>query len=176
MLANGRKDLTNSFGLQLDIRSKDWLVQPYGHYGKNVKYPSLLDNAFIRDITDIFREDSTSGRLEPEYNNTGELGLNLSYQPRHAVYSNLDFVFALFNNTFYNKLLTRPSDTQISAAQLGRNETQGVEFSVQLGGLWQYFSISAFVMNLKICPCTQKKERMEVLPGIMIRRIYFKPN
>ncbi len=150
ILANGRKDLTNSFGLQLNIKRNAWLIQPYGHYGKNVKYPTLLDNAFIRDVNDIFRSDTTTTRLEPEFNNTGEIGLNLSYQPRGAIYSSLDFVFALFNNTFYNKLLTRPSDSQISAAQLGRNETKGVEFSVAMDGLWHYFSLSAFLMNLNI--------------------------
>jgi hypothetical protein len=150
ILASGREDFTNTFGLQLDIPSGNWQIQPYGHYGKNIKYPTLLQNAFIRDMNDIFRDDTTTTRLEPEFNNTGEIGMNLKYQPLRAIYKSIDIVLALFHNTFYNKLLTRPFDDQISGAQQGRNVTKGVEFSIRMNQLWQYLSLSAYIIDMNI--------------------------
>jgi outer membrane cobalamin receptor len=150
ILANGRKDLTNSFGLQLSIQRRQWFIQPYAHYGKNVKYPTLLENAFIRDINDIFRSDSTQTTLEPEYNNTGELGLNVKYESSARWFRSIDLGFAYFNNIFYNKLLTRPFDNLISIAQQGRNETRGIELSFALNQIWHYLYFSASYLALNI--------------------------
>jgi outer membrane receptor protein involved in Fe transport len=91
--ANGRRDFTYSSGIQLDIPLNRWRLKPYTHYGKNVKYATLVENAFIRDLTDFFRDDSTSSRLKPEYNNSGELGIELNYTPAHNLYQSIDINF-----------------------------------------------------------------------------------
>jgi outer membrane receptor protein involved in Fe transport len=148
--ADGKSDFTYSAGLRLDVPGKYWRMKPYAHFGKNVKYATLVENAFLRDLADFFRDDSEPTRLKPEYSNSGEIGMDIQYIPGHGLYESLDISFSLFSNTFFNKLLTRPFDNLISQAQIGRNVTKGIETSLQLNNLWQDFSILTSFFALDI--------------------------
>jgi hypothetical protein len=183
ILANGRKDFTYNFGIQLEITKNNWHIEPYLHYGKNIKYPTLFENAFLRDLTDIFHTDSTTQRLEPEFNNSGEIGLDLTYIPLASIYKQFRFTIALFKNTYYNILLTRPFDNLISAAQQGRNITNGFEAALRFENLWEVLDISAFALNLDISdpflyaykPQSSYSVQLDfsVLSGIYFRSIIF---
>ena len=148
--ANGKRDFTYSAGIQIDIPIDRWRLKPYSHYGKNVKYATLVENAFIRDLTDFFRDDTMYSRLKPEYNNSGELGIEFNYMPAHAVYESIDISLSLFTSTIYNKLLTRPFDNLISQAQIGLNVTKGIEAAFQINRLWQDFSFMTSFFALDI--------------------------
>jgi len=150
ILANGRRDFTQSYGVQFSIIAAKWAIRPYGSYGKNVKYPTLLQNAFIQDLTDFLHVDSTGMRLEPEFNNSGELGVRLIYTPETTSYRALMIDFAWFTSTFYNKLLTRPFDVVIAQAQIGRSTTSGLEGSVRMERLLNIFTLSLSAMKLNI--------------------------
>ncbi len=150
ILANGRRDFTQSYGVQFSIIAAKWTIRPYGSYGKNVKYPTLLQNAFIQDLTDFLHEDSTGMRLEPEFNNSGELGVGLTYTPETTTYRSLMIDFAWFTSVFYNKLLTRPFDLVIAQAQIGRSTTSGWEASVRLHRLMNTFTLGISAMKLNI--------------------------
>jgi len=150
VLANGRQDFSHSFGVQFDIPAAQWLIRPYASYGKNVKYPTLLENAFLQDLTDFLHEDSTGSRLEPEFNNSGEIGIRMVFTPEFAGYRSLAIDFAWFSNVFYNKLLTRPFDDLIARAQIGRSTTKGIEASVKLNRLIDIFTIGLSAIKLDI--------------------------
>ncbi len=150
MLANGRTDFTHSFGAQFDVKTARWSIRPYGSYGKNVKYPTLIENAFLQDLTDFLHEDSAGVRLEPEFNNSGELGIGIVFTPEIASLQSLAIDFAWFSSTFYNKLLTRPFDDLIARAQIGRSTTKGLEASVKLNRLADIFTVGLAAIKLNI--------------------------
>ncbi len=149
-LASGNRDLSILTGAQVDYDMAQWKLSPYFNYGKNVKYPTLWENAYIRDITNFSGTDTTVERLKPEYNSSGELGISLKYFPQNSVYRNLDFSFALFTRTVYNKLLTRPFDDVISSIQIGRNVTRGAEASLKFNELLRWFTLSASFIQVDL--------------------------
>jgi outer membrane cobalamin receptor len=149
-LANGDKDFTNNVGIQFSILRSNWKYEPYANYGNNVKYPSLMENAFIRDLTDFYRTDSSSARLLPEYSSSWEIGTNMLYRSGSDWYRSIDFNFAYFRNVFYNKLLRRPFDTLISQSQTGRSFTEGLEASARINRLFTDFTAGLTFMNLYV--------------------------
>ena len=150
ILANGRTDLTHSFGVRFDIAAGNWMVRPYASYGKNVKYPTLMENAFLQDLTDFLHEDSSGARLDPEFNNSGEVGLGLVYTPEIPVYKSLSIDIAWFSSIFYNKLLTRPFDNLIARAQIGRSTTKGIEAAVKINRLIDLFTFGLSALKLDV--------------------------
>jgi len=148
--ANGDQDFTHSFGFQLEWKKNNYIFEPYANYGKNVKYPTLLENAYIRDLTDFYHTDSTTTRLKPEYSSSGEIGLNFTFKPISSYYKSMDISFALFSNVTHNKLIKRPFDNLISSSQLGRNVTNGLEGSITFNNIFNQFNIRAFYTGLDI--------------------------
>ena len=150
VVANGNKDITNMAGLKIDYTLERWKFSPYFNYGKNVKYPTLVENAYIRDLTTLSRADSTPPRLEPEYSNSSELGVNIKHTSGGSLFRSLEFSLALFSGTVYNKLLTRPFDNVIASVQIGRNNTRGIETSLKLNQVFNRFILNASFIQLDI--------------------------
>ncbi|MEJ2537059.1 MAG: TonB-dependent receptor plug domain-containing protein [Calditrichia bacterium] len=128
-VASGNQDGTVTTGAQVNYNLEQLKLSPYFNYGKNVKYPSLR---------------------EPEYNNSAELGISLTYFPKATIYRTLDFSLALFTNTVYNKLLTRPFDDLIASVQVGRNQTRGIETSFKFNQLLKWFSLGAAFVKIDV--------------------------
>lgn len=149
-LANGNHNVTHTVGAEVNYNMEQWKFAPYFNYGKNVKYPTLQENAYVRDLTDFSRTDTTANRLEPEYSNAAELGVNFKYYPRATYYKNIDFSLALFTRTIFNKLLTRPFDEMIANIQIGRNVTRGVEASFKVNEIFNRISLTASFVQLDI--------------------------
>jgi hypothetical protein len=126
--ATGYRDFSNSLGLRLYWQKEAWRLEPYINYGRNVKYPTLLESAYTRDMLIFTGIDTTFEQLEPEW--------------PHAVVNNLEMQMAVFTNTVYNKILKRPLGDLIVQSQIGKNTTKGIESSVQLSGLDNQLNLS----------------------------------
>ncbi len=148
--ASGNRDATHTLGAQLNYELERWQISPYFNYGKNVKYPTLQENAFIQDLTDASHTDTTGQRLKPEYSNSSELGLHLKYYPPRTPIQSMDFSLSLFSRTIYNKLLTRPFDDLIAHVQIGRSNTRGIESSFKINNIFRQFTFGASYIKLKI--------------------------
>lgn len=149
-LATGENDINHMIGAHLDYRREHWILSPYFNYGQNVKYPTLQENAYITDIIDFTRSDSTAERLKPERSSSAEMGLNYSYFPKNSVYRRLDLSLSWFTITIFNKLLTRPFDDYIANVQIGRNVTRGIETSLKLNEIFGRFNLNVAYVQLDI--------------------------
>jgi hypothetical protein len=150
-LASGPNDWSMMLGAEMSYRLENSTFYPYFNWGQNVKYPSLEESAFTRDILDFTREDSTSDRLKPEYNTSADLGIRSKYFPQNAIYQNMEVTFSLFTRTTFNKLVKDPiTNIIVVNTQLGRNITRGVEGSLSFNGIYRYLSLLASFMYLDI--------------------------
>ncbi|MEJ2634780.1 MAG: TonB-dependent receptor [Calditrichia bacterium] len=149
-VASGHRDVSPMLGAQLNYTMEQWTLSPYFNYGKNVKYPSLRENAYVRDLVDFSGDEVSTDKLKPEYNNAAELGISLKYFPKTMYYRNLDFSCALFTRTVYNKLLSRPYDDMISTTQIGSNVTRGIETSLKFNELFKWFTMTAAFIQLDL--------------------------
>jgi outer membrane receptor protein involved in Fe transport len=150
-LASGPNDWSLMVGAELNHRTRQWLINPYFNWGQNVKYPSLEEAAFTRDILDFTREDSTADRLKPEYNISTDLGLKSKFLPLNSFYQNMEITVSLFSRTIYNKLIKDPfTNIIVINTQLGRNITRGVEGSLSFNGIFNHFTVLGSFMYLDI--------------------------
>jgi len=149
-VSNGNKDFLSTIGAQVDINKVDWKLSPYANYGKNVKYPTLFENAYIQATEKINLVDTVFTRINPEYNNSAEIGLDFTLNRSTFLYKNLSAHVALFSNTVYNKILRRPFDFQTFYYQTGRNVTRGVEASIKLHQVLNYFGLKLDYTGLDI--------------------------
>ncbi len=149
-LANGRQDFTHSIGILFNRIQGRWNTQPYINYGKNIKYSSLFENAFVRDLTDLAPGESNLTMLEPEQNSSFELGLSSTFQAHSLLYETLKIKIAFFTKTIKNRLLKRPFDELIFESQEGENTTRGYESSIGLEQFLNNFSINVSHIWLRI--------------------------
>jgi outer membrane receptor protein involved in Fe transport len=149
-VSNGNEDFLPTIGFQLDWARTLWTFSPYANYGKNVKYPTLFENAYLRDISVASQVDTMFKRLEPEYNNSAEFGIKIIHKSAGAAYKQMELDLAYFSSTVYNKLLRRPFDDLIASEQIGRNLTTGFEASFKFRRMFEYFSLSGGYTTLNI--------------------------
>ncbi|MCK5034105.1 MAG: TonB-dependent receptor, partial [Calditrichia bacterium] len=173
-LANGTKDVLISFGVESKIKNDNLIIIPYANYGKNVKYPTLFENAFLKDITDFERTDTTGTRLKPEYSNSAELGMNINYFPSNSFYEKLTAGVALFGSIYYNKLLSRPFDNLISESQIGRNNIKGIEGSLIFNRILNRFTISNSFTFLEISDAYLSSYKPETNYSVQFDYLIFK--
>ena len=150
LVASGHQDVSPTFGAKLEYRTHPWEISPYLNYGKNVKYPTLIENAYIRDLYNVNNTDTSSGRLKPEYSNSAELGLEISYDANNSTLNQFIVSFEIFSRTSYNKLLNRPFDNELVFVQIGRNVTSGFEASLKFTELLRRIYLTFSMMDLNI--------------------------
>jgi outer membrane receptor protein involved in Fe transport len=150
LIASGHQDVSPTFGAKLEYRTHPWEISPYLNYGKNVKYPTLIENAYIHDQYIITSTDTSSSQLKPEYSNSAELGLEISYDANNSTLNQLILSFEIFSRSSYNKLLNRPFDNELVFLQIGRNVTSGFEASLKFTELLRRIYLSFSVMDLHI--------------------------
>ena len=150
IIASGDKDLTVYSGAQIKWHRNNWVLEPHINYGKNVRYPTLLESAYVQDLVTYTSSDTTIRLLKPEYNNSFELGLNLNYNYVSPYLRNIIISTAYFSGTSYNKILKRPFGDVIVQSQIGRNTTKGVEGSIKFESILNRFNFTASYINLDI--------------------------
>jgi len=150
IVASGHKDLTVYSGAQIEYHRNNWILKPFINYGKNVRYPTLLESAYVQDLLKYTTTDTTTELLKPEYNNSFEIGANLSFNYVSDYIHAINIDAAVFSGTVYNKVLKRPFADIIAQSQIGRNTTKGFEASVKFEGLLSQFNFSTSYIKLDI--------------------------
>ncbi len=148
--ASGNSAFTNMIGAQINYTMEHWQISPYLNYGRNVKYPSLTQEAYSRDIADNSRNDSSFTRIEPEFSRSMEGGLSTKYFPSNAIYHNMEFRAGLFSRTIYNSIIQRPFDAIMALVQQGRATIFGFEASFRFNNIFRYFYSGASFIFLNI--------------------------
>jgi outer membrane receptor protein involved in Fe transport len=148
-LASGDNFVSPTVGIEVKFNRTDLKFTPYLSYGKNVRFHSLADNAFLQ-LQSIEDADSVINRLQPEENNSGELGLSIEKTLHGKVFSGYEASFAVFRNVVVNKLIQLPSDPSVIVSQIGRNETHGFESHFKLKKLWSRLDLQASATILNI--------------------------
>jgi len=142
ILASGKSDITRAFGLQMNLAKKDINSNIHLSYGKNVKYPTLVENAYINDFIDFSSPDSLRTKLNPEFVTSVELGGDLEFKNISDNYQKLVLKAALFRSHIENKLLRQPFNEAVIQAQNGESVTTGIELSLRFHRVWGLGDIS----------------------------------
>jgi outer membrane receptor protein involved in Fe transport len=150
LVASGEKDLTVYSGAQLKWHRNNWILEPHINYGKNVRYPTLLESAYVQDLLTYTSTDTNIQLLKPEYNNSFELGADLNYNFISDYLRNIKINLAYFYSTSYNKILKRPFGDVIAQSQIGHNTTKGIEGSIKFESILNRMSFTASYINLDI--------------------------
>lgn len=137
-LSSGNSYKTNNFGFDLGYNFEKIQTGLFLAYGENIKFPTLLENAYLEDIQDysLQNEDGSLPLLKPETSTGSELGLELKYEPESAYFNQADFKSSFFTSRIYNKIIERPLEGVIIKTQLGENFTNGFETSLKLNELF----------------------------------------
>lgn len=144
-LAIGDNYKNSTYGIQVDFNKPNWRLTPYLNYGENIKFPTLLDNAYILNVKDLSISNSSLEpvKLLPELSQSREAGINFKYWATSSFYKDIDFQIAYFSSEISNKILKRPLEDVIIETQLGVNYTNGFETMVKWNDLWHHWSFSA---------------------------------
>lgn len=148
-ITTGEHFVSPTIGIQIEYEKPNYVLTPYLSYGKNVRFHSLADNAYLQ-LQEIDAGDSTLNRLEPEVNNAGEMGFSLKRDVQGRMYSGYEVAMSVFRSTIVNKLIQLPSDPSRVLSQIGRNETNGFETSLKFNGLLKRMSLQATATMLDI--------------------------
>ena len=150
-ISNGDNYVSPTVGLQVSFDQPRRAFIPYMSYGKNVRIPTLLENAYT-DLGEISRADTTLRRLKPEESNAFELGLGYQQHAASGDYETIDASLAFFHNVVFNKLVTVVDFVQqdFDTSQIGRNVTVGVEGSLKFNRVLNLFDLQGTATYLDI--------------------------
>lgn len=148
--AAGNRDFSNSWGARVTYKKNNREFTPYLSYGKNVKYPTLFQSAYVRDLVGFADTTKIHATLKPEYNNSYEIGTRYALFFASPFLQKIDIGAAYFMNITYNKILSRPFGQEIIQTQTGRNNTRGVEASVRSSWLRRSIFLTAAYTHLNI--------------------------
>jgi outer membrane receptor protein involved in Fe transport len=128
-LATGENYKISSYGMQIDFNKERWRLTPYLNYGENIKFPTLLDNAYLIEVRDLSLANNSLEpvSLQPELSQSREVGIKFNYRPYTTFYQDMDIQLAYFTSDISNKLLKRPLEDVILETQVGVNQTSGFE-------------------------------------------------
>ncbi len=151
-LASGENYKISSYGFQINILKEHWQFTPYMNYGENIKFPTLLDNAYIIDVINVSINTGNLNiiKLFPESAKSREIGFEFHYLPSSTFYKNLSFQFAYYTTEIANKILKRPLEDTIIRTQLGLNSTQGLESTLKMENLFGEWTLSASYGRLDV--------------------------
>ncbi len=150
LTASGYSRFTNNFGLNFDYRRGRWNHRPFFSYGKNVRFPTLIESAYAGELSIYTATDTIRQGLEPEFNSSWEVGAESEYSFRTPLIRSFSLALSLFHNQIYNKILTRPFGDALIQSQIGRNTTRGAELSAALKEIWSGLTLTASAMKLDI--------------------------
>ena len=142
-LAAGKSYRVSTFGFQVEIIKNAWTFSPYLSYGENIKFPSLLDNAYRNEILNLSLQELSLDpvSLKPEYNVSAEAGMTLQYHPGSDIFETIDLTAAVYSNRVTNKILKRPLENSIIQTQQGVNTTRGIESALKVSKIFTYWNL-----------------------------------
>jgi hypothetical protein len=151
-LASGKTYHVSTFGFQVEIVKSDWTWAPYLSYGENIKFPSLLENAYHKEILDLSLQESDLDpvSLKPEYHVSSEAGITVRYDPGSDRFETVDLTAAVFSNRVTNKIMKQPLENSIVQTQQGTNTTSGIEVALQMRKLLRWWNLVLAYGRLKI--------------------------
>lgn len=142
-VASGHKDISPTAGAKIEYRRPDWEISFYLHFRKNINYPALIQDAYLRDMYIISGIHTTHHRLKPEYSNSAESGWQISYNIGSRFLNQITFLLEIFHHAVYYKLFNPSPKHDLAFLQIERNMTKGFESSLKLNELWKrFFSLS----------------------------------
>jgi len=150
LTASGYSQFTNNFGINFEYRRNRWSHRPFLSYGKNVRFPTLIESAYAGELNLYTAGDTIRQALEPEYNSSWELGAETEYLFQTPLLRSFNLSLSFFHNQIYNKILTRPFGDALVQSQIGRNTTRGLEASASLKEIWASLNLTASAMTLDI--------------------------
>lgn len=161
ILATGDAYVSPTIGAQIEWEHEDWLITPYASFGKNVKFPTLRDNALAavqsrqKDPDDPRPRpiiDSTLTRFPPEISRAFEVGAGADYAPANAIYESVGFAVAGFRTTVIDKLLRHPFRPLQILTTSGRNTTTGMEVSASMERLFGHVGarLSGTLLDIEV--------------------------
>lgn len=144
-LASNKNYKISTYGFQINIKKANWTLSPYLNYGENIKFPTLLDNAYLIDIHDvsIINNSLDPVRLQPELAKSREFGMDFQYNPSSSFYRNIEVQVAYFNNEVFNKLMKRPLENTVIETQLGQSTIRGYEALLKWNNIYSDWTIVA---------------------------------
>jgi len=151
-LASGENYKISSYGFQINVIKQHWQFSPYINYGENIKFPTLLDNAYIIDVINVSINTGNLNiiKLLPESSKSREIGFDFHYLPSSSFFKNLSFQFAYYTTEIANKIIKRPLEDAIIKTQLGLNNTQGIESTIKMGDMFGAWTLSASYGELNV--------------------------
>jgi len=133
-LATGKNYKIASYGFQVNFLKDKWKFTPYLNYGENIKFPTLLDNAYIVDVVSVSINEAglDASTLLPEIAKSKEFGFEFQLIPSSSFYQSLSLQFAYYDTEIANRIMKRPLEDTIIRTQLGINQTNGIEAMLKL--------------------------------------------
>jgi outer membrane receptor protein involved in Fe transport len=150
LLGSNHKDIIPMVGAILDYNYHEWIFSAYANYGKNVKYPSLQKNGYLRDLLSVLPTDTSFSPLKPEYSNSAELGIGSRYQPQQTFFREGEIKVSVFTRSIYNKLITRPFDDMVALPETGRSLVSGLEGSLEVKEIFDRLALGVAAIKMKI--------------------------
>ncbi len=144
--ASGGQYVTNQVGIRYTVTRRTWQWTPYFNFGKNVKLPYLIDNAFAQYLS----TQTAFGTLEPEINNGTEIGLEVAKTMPQWWATRWSASIAYFKNITTNKLLRQVGSATEVYYQNGRNVTRGLEITAALKEILGRVDVQAGWIHLNI--------------------------
>jgi hypothetical protein len=132
-LTNGDKNWTNNFGMSIKRKNKDREIEFFLLNGKNIRYPSLYENAFSRDVvlSTISNGSDDQNRLLPNDIKSFEIGVNYNYLISHSLKKRISFHFSYFYITKENLVVIEPLNLVPIQVQNGTDNGRGFDGSLK---------------------------------------------
>jgi outer membrane cobalamin receptor len=146
---SGQSDYVTNFSVMLNrqLPNKRW--EAHVTYGRNVKYPSLLQNAYAGNIANFTGQEFLD-RLRPEYFSSFELGGYYLFRYPYPYVPRMKVEVSVFSTDIRNKIIQQPVDQGLILIQAGENTTTGFEAGVYAENIFSVFNANATATVLKI--------------------------
>jgi outer membrane receptor protein involved in Fe transport len=136
---SGQSDFVTNIGVQIRQLDDNSRWQAHGNYGKNVRYPTLLENAYVGDVV-YFGAGEESGleKLRPEYIESAEVGGRIVQLRPYPYIRRFSIEGAFFWRKVENKVITQPIDNLQVLVQDGSNNSTGGDFALRVNPFATY--------------------------------------
>ena len=132
--ASGQTDFVSNIGMKVFRQMNQRRWEFFSTYGRNVKYPTLLENAQAGDIL-FFGPGQETGleKLKPEYIKSADIGVRYMVRYPYPYIPRLTIDAAFFWNEVENKVIRQPIDNIMFLIQDGKNNSSGGDFAIRFG-------------------------------------------
>lgn len=148
---SGQNDYVTNFSLKAFRPMQDKRWEAFITFGRNVKYHTLLENAYAGNILSFGPDgEEFQSRLKPEYIASLEIGGRyiIRYPMPYVLKMQIDAAY--FYNNIQNKIIQQPLDQSLMLVQEGENETRGYEASIRLIDVFSSVDVDIMHTSLSV--------------------------